>query len=86
MTGMANSIRNDVMNVIQVKMGRRISVMPGARMFRIVTMKFTDEARDAMPAICRPTEYRTMRDTCVSTVEPAPSVSVGLGPMMFSGA
>ena len=41
MTGMANSSRNGATSVIQVKIGMRISVIPGARMLRIVTMRLT---------------------------------------------
>ena len=32
-------IRIDVISVVQVKIGMRMSVMPGARMFMMVTMK-----------------------------------------------
>ncbi len=56
MTGIANSIRKLTIRIIQTNTGMRMRVMPGARMFRIVTMKFTAEASDAMPAICRPSE------------------------------
>ncbi len=41
---------------IQVNTGNRISLTPGARMVRIVTMKLTAEATKAMPAICSPRE------------------------------
>ena len=39
--GKARTIRNEVKSVIQVKTGRRIIVMPGARMLMIVTMKLS---------------------------------------------
>ena len=53
-TGSANNSRNWVISSIQVSTGMRISVMPGARMLRQVTMRFMDETSDAMPRICRP--------------------------------
>ena len=39
MIGMANTVRNATTVIIQVNTGMRISVMPGARMLRMVTMK-----------------------------------------------
>ena len=46
------------MNVIQVNTGSFVKVIPGARMFRIVTMKFKPAAIDAMPSTLRPsTQY-----------------------------
>jgi hypothetical protein len=36
--------------------GILINVIPGARMLRIVTMKFTAPASDAMPRIWSPSE------------------------------
>ena len=41
-------------NAIQVNIGMRISVMPGARRLMIVTMKLNAAASDATPRICRP--------------------------------
>ena len=43
-----------VTRLIQVNTGMRISVMPGARMLRMVTMKLTPPTSEAMPVICRP--------------------------------
>jgi hypothetical protein len=51
--GKASTIRNCVTSAIQTNTGMRMSVMPGARMPRIVTMKFTAEITDAAPRICR---------------------------------
>ena len=39
---------------IQVKIGMRIIVMPGARMLSTVTMRLTAPASEAMPVISRP--------------------------------
>jgi hypothetical protein len=60
MIGMANRIRNDDTSVIHVKTGMRIRVMPGARMLRMVTMRFTAPTVDAMPRICRPNTQKSM--------------------------
>ena len=40
--------------VIQVKIGSRIQVMPGARMLMTVTIRLTAETSEAIPAISRP--------------------------------
>ena len=53
-TGIAKMIRNDVTSVIHTNSGMRNRLIPGARMFRIVTMKLNPPASDAMPRICRP--------------------------------
>ena len=47
--GNASTIRNWTTSVIQTNTGMRIRVMPGARMFRIVTMKFTAAIMDDTP-------------------------------------
>ena len=54
MTGMANSSRNCVTRPIQVKIGMRIIVMPGARMLSTVTMRLTAPTSEATPVISRP--------------------------------
>ena len=59
-TGIAKMIRNEVTSVIQTKTGMRNNVIPGARMFRIVTMKLNPPASDAMPRICRPSAQKSM--------------------------
>ncbi len=53
-TGKANASRNCVIKSIQVSTGMRNRVMPGARMFKQVTIRLTDETSEAMPAISRP--------------------------------
>ena len=54
MTGKASSSSTWVMKLIQVNIGMRMSFMPGARMLRMVTKKFTAAASEAMPRIWRP--------------------------------
>ena len=54
MTGKASTIRIWVMKLIQVKIGMRIIVMPGARMLMMVTMKLNAAASEATPRIWRP--------------------------------
>ena len=53
-TAMAVTIRMAVMRVIQVKIGMRMSRIPGARMLMMVTMKLSDARMDEKPRICRP--------------------------------
>ena len=60
MTGIAKMSRNDVTSVIHTNTGMRNSVMPGARMFRIVTMKLRPAAIEAIPRICRPKAQKSM--------------------------
>jgi len=59
-TGNAVMIRNCVTSVIHVKTGRRISLRPGARRFRMVTMKLNPAASDEMPRIWRPSIQKSM--------------------------
>ena len=60
MTGKASSSRIWVMKLIQTNIGIRMSFMPGARMFTMVTKKLTAAASDAMPRICRPMTQKSM--------------------------
>ena len=53
-TGNASRISTWVMKLIQVNIGMRMSFMPGARMLRTVTKKFTAAASDATPRIWSP--------------------------------
>ena len=50
MNGNESTMRKAVIRVIQVKTGRRIMVMPGARILIIVTMKFSEAAIEATPS------------------------------------
>ncbi len=54
MIGSANSSRKLVTSDIQMNIGMRMKVMPGARMFRMVVMKLTADASEPTPRICRP--------------------------------
>ena len=54
MTGRANTSRNWVTKLIQVKTGIFMSVMPGARMLSTVTIRLMAPTSEAMPVICRP--------------------------------
>ncbi len=51
--GNASTIRNCTTRLIQMKTGMRMSVMPGARMLRIVTMKLIAAIIDDTPRIWR---------------------------------
>jgi len=49
-----------VTRLIQVKTGIFMSVMPGARMLRQVTMRLMAPVSEAMPVICRPSSQKSM--------------------------
>lgn len=51
--GKAATISMLEQSVVQVKIGMRISVMPGARIFRMVVIMFTPASRVPTPEICR---------------------------------
>jgi len=51
-TGKAKIMRKLVTSTIQTKTGMRMSDRPGARMFRMVTMKLKAAASEATPRIC----------------------------------
>ena len=53
--GIANSVRNATTSIIQTNTGMRMSVMPGARMLSVVTMKLIAVATDPMPSMMMPT-------------------------------
>ncbi len=59
-TGTANTSRNCTTMIIQVKTGIFISVMPGARMFRMVTIRFSAPVEDAMPVISSASVQKSM--------------------------
>ena len=52
MAGKAKMIKKLTINVIHVNTGKRIMVMPGARMFMMVVMKLKDASKEATPRIC----------------------------------
>ena len=57
--GIANTVRNAMTSIIHMNTGMRMSVMPGARMFRIVTMKLIAETSEPMPSITMPDASRS---------------------------
>ncbi len=57
--GIANTVRNAVTSIIHTKTGIRMSVMPGARMFRIVTMKLMPEVTEPNPSMTNPTVQKS---------------------------
>ena len=59
MIGMANTVRNATTSIIHVNTGIRMSVMPGARRLRMVTMKLIAEVVEPMPSITRPTVQKS---------------------------
>ena len=60
MTGMANSSRNCETSTSQEKIGMRMSVMPGALMLSMVTMRLTALTVEAIPVISRPMTQKSM--------------------------
>ena len=59
MIGMANSSRNCTTSAIQVKIGMRMSDMPGARMLRQVTIRLIAPTWEATPVISRPSTQKS---------------------------
>ncbi len=59
MIGIANRVKNAVTSIIHVNTGMRMSVMPGARRLRIVTMKLIADVVDAIPSMMRPTAQKS---------------------------
>ena len=55
MLGKAKTIRKETIKVIQVKRGSRLKVIPGARILRMVTMKF-DRPGDGGDPLLQPQE------------------------------
>src|ERR1700687_2634898 len=49
---------NEVVSMAHTNSGRRCMVMPGVRMFRIVTRKFIAPRMDELPRMIRPTSHR----------------------------
>ena len=56
--GIANRVRNATTSIIHVNTGIRMSVMPGARMFRMVTMKLIADVVEPMPRRTSPTHQK----------------------------
>src|ERR1700730_4416755 len=49
---------NDVVSMAQTNRGKRCIVMPGVRMFRMVTRKFIEPRIDDVPRMITPTSHR----------------------------
>ena len=60
MAGKARINRNCTTNDIQVNIGMRIRVIPGARKLMMVVMKLNAAASELMPRICRPMTQKSM--------------------------
>ena len=58
MIGMAKTVRNATTVIIHVNTGMRMSVIPGARMLRMVTMKLIADVVDPMPSSAMPTHQK----------------------------
>ena len=63
-TGRASSSRKAVTRIDQANSGMRCSVMPGARMLKIVVMKLMAPRIDEAPARCREKIARSMPAPC----------------------
>ena len=58
-TGVASSTRTDVTSTVQTKIGMRNSVMPGARILKIVTRKLTAPRIELVPTRTTATIHRS---------------------------
>ena len=56
--GVAMSWRNDVVSMAHTNSGMRCMVMPGARMFRMVTRKFIEPMIEDVPRMMTPTSHK----------------------------
>ena len=63
-TGSASSSRNAVTRIDHANSGMRCSVMPGARMLRIVVMKLMAPRIEDAPAMCSEKMARSMPAPC----------------------
>ena len=59
-TGMDSSSRKAVTSSLQTNSGILCSVMPGARMLKMVTMKFIAPSSDDAPARCSANSVQSM--------------------------
>jgi hypothetical protein len=57
--GKASTTRNWTTRLIHTNTGMRMRVMPGARMFRMVAMKFTPASIEEAPRTCRPSTQKS---------------------------
>ncbi len=59
-TGIANSSRKAVTSIDQTNSGILCSVIPGARMLKIVVMKLIAPSKELMPARCSANRVKSM--------------------------
>ncbi len=59
-TGVASRIRTAVTRTVHTKIGIRNSVMPGARILKMVVMKLTAPRIEAVPTSARPMIHRSV--------------------------
>ena len=69
MNGVPSTTSAEVVRFAQTSSGMRESVMPGARIVRIVTMKLTAVRIDDVPANCTPIVEERCPDSVGSCVE-----------------
>ena len=72
-TGVASRIRVAVTSTVQTRIGMRKRVIPGARILKMVAMKFTEPRIDAVPTRSSPTSHRSV-PTPVEYVPPLSGV------------
>jgi hypothetical protein len=63
-TGVASRISVAVTSTVQAKIGIRNRVMPGARILKMVVMKFTAPRIEAVPTSARPMSHRSVPAPC----------------------
>ena len=59
-TGVASRIRVWVTSTVQTRIGMRNSVMPGARILKMVATKLIDPRIEAVPTSSRPISHRSV--------------------------
>ena len=72
-TGVASRMSVAVTSTVHTKIGIRNSVMPGARILKIVAMKLTEPRIEAVPTSVRPMIHRSVPgvDPCSALVSGA---------------
>ena len=63
-TGVASRISVAVTSTVQAKIGIRKSVIPGARILKMVVMKLTAPRIEAVPTRVRPISHRSVPTPC----------------------
>ena len=67
-TGVASRISTAVTSTVQTKIGIRNSVIPGARILKIVVMKFTAPRMEAVPTRVSPMIHRSVPTPCACSL------------------